>query len=268
MGILNVTPDSFVDGGAYLDPVRAVDAALALEAAGADLIDIGGESTRPGAVPLALEDEIGRVLPVIRRLAPVLHVPISVDTYKAEVARQAVDAGALIINDISGLRYDPDLAAVAAETGAPIILMHTRGRSHQMYREARYEDLADEVTKELNNSIERAVAGGVSRDQVVVDPGLGFAKRADQTFATLASLDTIASFDRPILVGPSRKSFLNDAIGEEPPIGREWGTAAAVTAAVLFGAHIVRVHGVREMVQVVRVADRIRSARSTAEVGH
>ena len=262
MGILNVTPDSFADGGAYLDPERAVDAGMALEAAGADVIDVGGESTRPGAVPLTPGDEIGRVLPVISQLASRLQVPISVDTYKAEVAQEAVDAGAMIINDISGLRYDPDLAAVAARTGTPLVLMHTRGRPREMYREAGYEDLANEVTQELNGTIERAVAGGVSRDQVVVDPGLGFAKRADHTFVALANLDALASLDRPILVGPSRKSFLQEAIGEQLPGDREWGTAAAVTAAVLLGAHIVRVHGVTEMVHVVRVADRLRSARS------
>ena len=268
MGILNLTPDSFADGGAFLDPGRAVEAALALETAGADIIDVGGESTRPGADPLSAEDEAARVLPVIRQLAPRLRVPISIDTYKAAVARQAVDAGALVINDVSGLRYDPRLAGVAARTGAPIVLMHTRGRSREMYREARYDDVVGEVTRELADAIGRAVAGGVSRDQLIIDPGLGFAKRAEHTFVALANLDAFADLDRPILVGPSRKSFLQDAVGEQPPSGREWGTAAAVTAAVLLGAHIVRVHGVREMTQVARVADRLRAdALSAADEG-
>ena len=259
MGILNVTPDSFADGGAYLDPLRAVEAALALEAAGADLIDVGGESTRPGAAPLSANDEIARVLPVIRQLVPRLQVPVSIDTYKAEVARQAVDAGALMINDVSGLRYDPELAGVAAQTGAALVLTHTRGRSREMYREARYENVVEDVTQELADAIDRAAAGGVARGQVIIDPGLGFAKRADHTFTALANLDAFAGLDRPILVGPSRKSFLQDVVGERSPDDREWGTAAAVTAAVLLGAHIVRVHGVREMVQVVRVADRLRA---------
>ena len=260
-----MTPDSFADGGAYPDPNDAVDAALALEAAGADVIDVGGESTRPGAAPLSANDEVGRVLPVIRALATKLRVPMSIDTYKAEVARQAIDAGASVINDISGLRYDPELAVVAARTGVPIVLMHTRGRSREMYSEARYGDVAGEVRQELSGAIARAVAGGVARDQVVIDPGLGFAKRADHTFVALANLGTFASLDRPILVGPSRKSFLQDAVGERPPAAREWATAAAVTAAVLLGAHIVRVHGVREMMQVARVADRLRSAGTPAD---
>ena len=260
MGILNVTPDSFADGGAYLDPDRALETALRFEAEGADLIDIGGESTRPGADPLSAEDELARVLPVLERLAGRVGIPVSVDTYKAAVARQVVDRGAAMINDISALRYDPELAGVVATAGVPIVLMHNRGRSIEMYREARYENVASEVVHELTLAIQRATDAGVSRQQIVVDPGLGFAKRAPQTFSTLANLQTLNSLDRPILVGPSRKSFLTDALGDIPPDAREWGTAAAVTAAVLLGAHIVRVHGVREMAQVVRVADELRAS--------
>lgn len=259
MGILNVTPDSFADGGACPDPGRAVEAALALEEAGADIIDVGGESTRPGAARLSAAEEAGRVVPVLRRLAPRLQAPVSIDTYKAEVARQALDHGAAIVNDVSALGHDPGLAAVVAEAGVPLVLMHMRGRSRDMYRYADYDDVVRQVVDELGAAIDRATAAGVARNQIVVDPGLGFAKRSAQTFAVLAQLDALAALDRPILVGPSRKSFLQEAVGERPPGDREWGTAAAVTSAVLLGAHVVRVHGVREMVQVVRTADRVRA---------
>ena len=259
MGILNATPDSFADGGAYPDPGRAVEAALALEEAGADIIDVGGESTRPGAVRLSAAEEAGRVVPVLRRLAPRLRAPVSIDTYKAEVARQALDHGAAIVNDVSALGHDPGLAAVVAEAGVPLVLMHMRGRSREMYRYADYDDVVRQVVDELGSAIDRAMSAGVSRSQLVVDPGLGFAKRSAQTFAVLAQLDALAVLDRPILVGPSRKSFLQEAVGERPPGDREWGTAAAVASAVLLGAHVVRVHGVREMVQVVRTADRVRA---------
>ena len=261
MGIVNVTPDSFADGGNCLDPDRAADAALALERDGADIIDLGGESTRPGAAALSADDEAGRIIPVLQRLAQRIRVPISVDTYKADVARRALDHGAAIINDISGLRYDSDLARVAAASGAPLVLMHMRGRSRDMYHGAEYADVAAEVARELAQSLDRAVAAGVGRGQVILDPGLGFAKRAAHTFDALARLDVLAALGQPLLVGPSRKSFLQEAVGERPPGEREWGTAAAVAAAVLLGAHIVRVHGVRAMAQVVRVADRLRAER-------
>ena len=259
MGIINVTPDSFADGGAYLDPDRALDAALEIEAEGADIVDVGGESTRPGAAELSAAEEVDRVVPVLRRLAPRLRVPISIDTQKAEVARQALDHGAALINDVSALSYDPDLAAVAAAAGVPVVLMHTRGRSRDMYRDAQYDDVVREVVDELAKAVKRATAAGISRDQVIIDPGLGFAKKSSQTFTVLAHLGSLAVLDRPILVGPSRKSFLQDELGERSPTEREWGTAAAVSAAILLGAHIVRVHGVREMTQVVRVTDRVRS---------
>lgn len=264
MGIVNVTPDSFADGGACLDPDRATDAALALEEEGADIIDLGGESTRPGAAEVPAAAEAARVVPVLQRLAPRLRVPVSVDTYKAEVARQALDNGAALINDISALRYDFELAQVVAAADAPIVLMHMRGRSRDMYRHAEYADVAGEVAAELGAALGRAEAAGIRREQVVLDPGLGFAKQADQTFAVLARLAALAALDRPLLVGPSRKSFLQAALGECPPGEREWGTAAAVAAAVLNGAHIVRVHGVRAMAQVVQVADRLRTAAPAA----
>ena len=258
MGIVNVTPDSFSDGGLWLDPNRAADHALELEAAGADLLDIGGESTRPGAAPLSAQAELARVVPVLERLAGRVRVPVSVDTYKAEVARVALDQGAVIVNDVSGLLYEPALAAVVAERGAALVLMHNRGRSREMYHEAVYRDVCAEVVRELGDRIDAATDAGVARSRIIVDPGLGFAKRAEHTYAALASVGHLASLDRPTLVGPSRKSFLaTEADGGSAD--REWETAAAVTAAVLHGAHIVRVHQVREMVRVVRVADRIRA---------
>jgi dihydropteroate synthase len=261
MGILNVTPDSFADGGRYLDPNLAVEAGVRMAAGGADIIDVGGESTRPGAEPLPADEERRRVLPVVERLAMRTGVPISIDTYKASVARDALATGASIVNDISGLLYEPELGRVAADAGAALILMHTRGRSKGMYDLARYEDAPADVAKELSDGIARAEQAGVTREAIIVDPGLGFAKRAPHSFEVLARLDVIAALDRPILVGPSRKSYLKDALGARDAADLEWGTAAAVAASVLLGAHIVRVHGVREMVDVVRVADRIRDAR-------
>jgi dihydropteroate synthase len=261
MGILNITPDSFADGGVlYNDVERAVEAGVRMVAEGADIIDIGGESTRPGAERLPEKEELRRVLPVVEGLARRVQVPISIDTYKARVARMALDRGATMINDISGLQYEPPLGEVVATYGAALILMHTRGRSSGMYDRAVYADPAQDVVRELGEAVDRAVRAGVSREAIIVDPGLGFAKRAEHSYDVLAELDRLSVLDRPILSGPSRKSFLKAALGERGPSGREWGTAAAVTASVLFGAHIVRVHGVREMVDVVRVADRIRAA--------
>jgi len=262
MGILNVTPDSFAEREHTIDPDAAIAAALQMERDGADLIDVGGESTRPGSQPVALDEELARVLPVVRGLASRLRVPLSIDTSKADVARAAVAAGAVMINDISGLRFDRAVAGVAAETGAPIVLMHTRGRPTTMNEEAVYGDVVADVISELRDSIAWATAAGVSRESILVDPGVGFAKRASHSYGVLARLPQFAAaLDRPLLVGPSRKSFLREALDDRPATERDWGTAAAVTAAVLGGAHIVRVHAVAEMVQVVRVAEDIRRAQ-------
>jgi dihydropteroate synthase len=260
MGIINVTPDSFADGGLRFDPARAVADGLQMIADGADILDVGGESTRPGADPLPAEEELRRVLPVVEGLASDPRIIVSVDTYKAVVARECVRRGAAIVNDVSALQYDPDLARAVAETGAALVLMHNRGRSRDMYRDAQYVDVAREVATELEAAIGRATRAGVSRDSIVLDPGLGFAKRAEHSYEALAHLSRLAALDRPILSGPSRKSFLTLAVGRREPSGREWATAAAVAASVLLGAHIVRVHAVRDMVDVVRVADRIRAA--------
>jgi len=260
MGVINVTPDSFSDGGAALDPANALDIALAMAASGADLIDVGAESTRPGAVPVGSADELARVLPVLRALAAKIGIPISIDTYKADVAAQALDAGAAIVNDISGLQYDPRLGEVVAGRGVPVILMHTRGRPSDMYAHAEYGDVVADVSSDLQRCIDRALECGIARDRILVDPGLGFAKRAEQSFSALAGIDRLAELGFPLVVGPSRKSFMTAATGPLGPEERDWPTAAAVTAAVLGGAHIVRVHRVAEMVHVVRVADGIRNA--------
>ena len=266
MGILNVTPDSFADGGLYLDPGAAEEAAVEMEAQGADLIDVGGESTRPGSEQISEDEEIRRIQPVLQRLGRRLTVPVSVDTTKPEVARMALGEGAAMLNDVSGLRYDSTLAEVAARGGAALVLMHSRGRSRDMYREAAYSSVGTELLNELGASLERAVTAGVPREAVILDPGLGFAKRPEHSYAALAALPELAALGRPLLVGPSRKSFLAAAIGRperaegRPAAERDAATAAAVTAAVLLGAHLVRVHAVREMTDAVRVADMIRGA--------
>jgi dihydropteroate synthase len=261
MGILNVTPDSFAESSSRLDPGVAIEAGLRLQAEGADLIDIGGESTRPGAGPVSAAEEIARILPVITGLASQLSIPMSVDTYKAAVARAAIDAGAVIVNDISGLANDAAMASVVANAGAALILMHMRGTSKTMYAEANYRDLVGEVIAELAQGMELAGSTGIAADRIVVDPGIGFAKQAAHSYGVLGHLPAFAdALGRPMLVGPSRKSFLRDAVSDRPAPDRDWGTAAAVTAAVLGGAHIVRGHAVAEMKQVVSVAEEIRKS--------
>jgi dihydropteroate synthase len=259
MGILNVTPDSFSDGGVRLDAERAIDDGLRMLDEGADIVDVGGESTRPGAEPLAADEELRRVLPIVERLAA-SGALVSIDTYKGVVARQALAAGAVLVNDVSGLQFDQELGAAVGESGAAIVLMHNRGRSREMYREAVYADVAGEIGNELTAAIGRATSAGIRHESIIIDPGIGFSKQAQHSFSALARLGDLLPLERPILSGPSRKSFLNAATGSRPPTGREWGTAAAVAASVLLGAHIVRVHRVAEMVDVVKVADRIRAA--------
>ncbi len=259
MGIINVTPDSFSDGGVRFDPGQAIDDGLQMVEDGADILDVGGESTRPGAEALPAGEELRRVIPVIEKLSAA-GAPVSVDTYKAVVAREAIGAGAVIVNDVSGLQFDAGLGAVIAESGAAVVLMHNRGRSSEMYRAAIYTDVAAEIVEELTSAITRAAEAGVSRDAIIVDPGLGFAKRAEHSFTALARLDRLVALDRPILSGPSRKSFLTHALGDRPASARDWGTAAAIAGSVFLGAHIVRVHRVADMVEVVKVADMIRAA--------
>lgn len=264
MGILNVSPDSFAEAQP-IDAASILDAALQMEEAGADLLDVGGESTRPGAWPVPVAEELQRVLPALRALTGRVHLPISIDTQKADVAHAAIGEGAALVNDVTALAGDPAMASEVAAAGAALILMHHRGSSRDMYDRAQYGDVVEDVTAELATAVRRAEDAGIARERLVVDPGIGFAKRPAHSYGVLAGVPEIAGALRlPILVGPSRKSFLGAAVGGRPAIERDWGTAAAVAAAVLAGAHIVRVHAVEAMVQVVRVADEIRRASQSS----
>lgn len=262
MGILNVTPDSFAER-TPLDTGRVLAIAQEMEAAGVDLLDIGGESTRPGATPVSTEEESARVMPPLRALAGKVRVPLSIDTQKAAIAAAAIAEGAALVNDVSALRGDPEMGKVVARSGAALVLMHSRGDSATMYALANYDDVVTSVAQELGASVDDALEAGVSAERLILDPGIGFAKRAGHSYGVLARLPELAALlGRPLLVGPSRKSFMSEALGGRPPADRDWGTAAAVTSAVLSGAHVVRVHAVAEMVQVVRVAEAIRQHAS------
>ncbi len=259
MGVVNVTPDSFSDGGRFLDPESAVGHALELVAEGADLLDIGGESTRPNAAPVPVEEEWRRIGPVLDRLHGEVKVPLSVDTRSPEIARRALDAGADLINDVGGLR-DPGMRALLARTKAPVIVMHMRGTPATMQENTRYADLRGEVYGALAEACERARADGVGGEQLLIDPGLGFGKSAEQNVELLSHLGEFRSLGPPVVVGASRKSFLGHLTGGAPPADRvDAGVAAAVVAA-LHGAHIVRTHDVRPTVRGLAVADAVRSA--------
>ncbi|HHV61502.1 MAG TPA: dihydropteroate synthase [Firmicutes bacterium] len=256
MGILNVTPDSFSDGGKYLDPDRAVARARELVEYGADIIDVGGESTRPGSDPVPEEEEIARVIPVVERLVREVPVPISVDTCKSGVARRALEAGAHIINDISALRFDPGLGSLVAQYDVPVILMHMQGMPKDMQVNPHYDDVIREIYDFLRESIKRALDLGVKRENIIIDPGIGFGKTTEHNLEILRRLDEFRSLGRPILVGTSRKSFIGNVLGL-PVDQRVEGTAATVALAIARGVDIVRVHDVREMVRVARMADAI-----------
>ena len=259
MGVLNVTPDSFSDGGKFLDPQRAVEHALEMERAGADLLDIGGESTRPGSTGTAAETELARILPVLEGLHGALKIPIAVDTRKSQAAEAAISAGAQIINDISGLRFDPRIAEVAHRRGVPLILMHMRGEPATMQKGPFARDVMKDVAQGLRASISKARAAGVRKSQIIVDPGIGFGKSFEQNYELLRKLPELAKLGHPLLVGTSRKGFLGTTLARNgkpaPPEERLWATAATVTVSILGGAHIVRVHDVAEMAQVARVGD-------------
>jgi len=256
MGILNVTPDSFSDGGVYFSVDTAVERAEAMVAEGADMIDVGGESSRPGAESVSLEEELSRVLPVIRRLAKELEVPISIDTYKAHVAKQAIEAGANIVNDISALNFDPEMAKVVSETQAAVVLMHMKGTPRNMQMNPTYHALIPEIAQYLRRSIERAVDAGVTEEKMIIDPGIGFGKTVEHNLEIIRRLRDFRVLGKPILIGTSRKSFIGkilDLSAED----RIEGTAATVACSIMNGADIVRVHDVKQMCRVARMTDAI-----------
>ena len=256
MGVLNVTPDSFSDGGRNFDPVQAIDRALEMEGEGADIVEVGGESTRPCATALSVEDEIARIGPVLKTLGARLKVPIAIDTYKSEVARAAVELGAAIINDVSALRFDPAIADLAAQTGAALVLMHMRGTPATMQKLPPSPDIFAEIDLDLRIAIDLAVRTGVSREQIVIDPGIGFGKTLEDNVAILNHLDRFGSFGLPLMIGTSRKSFIGRLTGQSAS-ERLFGTAASVAIAIARGAHMIRVHDVTEMVEAACVSDAI-----------
>ncbi len=263
MGIVNVTPDSFSDGGAFLDPDDAADHARRLVDQGADLLDIGGESTRPGSNPVDPETEAARVLPVLERLAGKVAVPISIDTRRGVVARRALDAGAAIVNDVTGLQGDPEVARAAANFGAGVVIMHMRGTPKTMQRDPAYEDLMGEIASHFRRGMAVAAEAGVPESRILVDPGIGFGKTLAHNLEILAHLTALGALGRPILVGPSRKRFVGELTGVDVPAERTFGTAGACAAAVLAGAHILRVHDVGPMRQAVDVAAAIARAAAS-----
>src|SRR6185503_12224360 len=254
IGVLNITPDSFSDGGRNFEPERAIDRALELESEGADILEVGGESTRPGATRLPVLEELERVMPVLRGLAGRLSIPIAIDTYKSEVADAAFEQGVVIINDVSALRFDPALADVAARTGAILVLMHMRGEPGTMQKIEPSADIFAEIETDLAQAIRLAESRGVKRRQIIVDPGIGFGKTLEQNLAIINHLDRFESFGLPLMIGTSRKSFIGKLTGREAG-DRLFGTAASVAAAIIRGAHIVRVHDVSQILDVVRVTD-------------
>ena len=260
MGVLNITPDSFSDGGLYLDRENAVRQAHFLIESGADILDIGGESTRPGAAAMLLEEELQRTIPVIQAVAKTANVPVSIDTYKSEVARRALDAGASIVNDISGLRFDPAMSKVVAEYGVPVIVMHIKGTPKDMQEHPVYEALIPEIMDYFRYSIRFGADSGIPEDRIIIDPGIGFGKTIDHNLEIIGNLKEFTMLGRPIAIGVSRKSFIGKILGGVPPACRLEGTAAAVAASILNGANIVRVHDVMEMAKVARVADAIKRA--------
>jgi dihydropteroate synthase len=264
MAVLNVTPDSFSDGGRYLDPKAAVDHARRLVDEGADIIDVGGESTRPGAAPVDPAEELARVVPVIERLADELPVPVSIDTMKAGVAEAALRAGASVVNVVGALAVDPGVADAAAREESALILMHMKGRPARMHEEAHYPSgVMGEILGQLSGAIAIAEARGVDRERIILDPGFGFGKRAGHTLEALARLDELRSLGRPILVGPSRKSFIGEVTGL-PVSERLIGTSAACAIAVMNGAQMVRVHEVKPVLPALRIAEAVRDGKGDA----
>jgi len=260
MGVINVTPDSFSDGGQFLEKDRAVEQALQLAGDGADLIDIGGESTRPYSKGISADEEMNRVIPVIEALKKELRIPISIDTLKAQVAREALRSGASMVNDISAFRLDPEMASVVAQAGVPVILMHMKGTPGDMQVAPTYGDVASEIITFLRSAMDQAVRSGVRRDRIIVDPGIGFGKTFDHNLEILKELGRLQCLEAPILVGSSRKAFIGRILDKKVH-ERDTGTMATVAAAVMNGAHIVRVHNVKQAVETVRVIDAIKRGK-------
>jgi dihydropteroate synthase len=258
MGVLNVTPDSFSDGGQFQTVAAAIDRAAKMVISGVDIIDIGGESTKPGAIPVDVATELARVIPVIRAIRQhpeVRDIPISIDTTKSVVAQAAIAAGADIVNDVSGGEFDSEMFATVAKLGVPYIMMHMRGTPATMQQMTDYEDVVGEIITFFETQIDRAMQSGIDRSDIIIDPGIGFSKTSDQNIALIRQLDKFQSLDLPLLVGVSRKSFIGRIIEQPDPEQRLWGTAAACCASIAGGADILRVHDVAEMVDVSRVAD-------------
>ena len=261
MGILNVTQDSFSDGGLYFDKSAAINRAIQMVEEGADIIDIGGESTRPGSEPVPEEEEIRRTIPVIEALVKEISVPISIDTYKSRVANRALEAGASMVNDISGLRFDPDMPDVIAYHDVPVVIMHIKGTPKDMQRNPVYEALIPEIMDYLREGIRIAAKAGIKEDKIIIDPGIGFGKTFEHNLDIICNLNEFTLLGKPILIGPSRKAFIGKVLGDLPPTDRLEGTAAAVAISIFNGANIIRVHDVKEMVHVAKVADAIKNMR-------
>lgn len=261
VGVLNVTPDSFSDGGNYMEVDAAVSRGLEMVEEGADIIDIGGESSRPGAEPVPIEEERRRVLPVIERLARKVGVPISIDTYKSVVAREAIGLGASIVNDISGLRSSPDMADVIVETGVSVMIMHMKGEPRNMQSDPTYEDVVSEIRVFLDTQAKKAVARGVPKDRIVIDPGIGFGKTVEHNLEIIARIGELRDLGYPVLIGTSRKSFIGSILGTEVDERLE-GTIASKVAAVMGGVDFVRVHDVKEVSRAMNLIDRIMRYRT------
>jgi len=260
MGVLNVTPDSFSDGGLFLEREKAIEHGIAMAEEGADIIDIGGESTRPFSKPISSDEEIDRVVPVIAALAREIKIPISIDTWKGSVAREALKAGASMVNDITALRRDPAIASVAAESGVPVILMHMKGTPEDMQKNPVYDDVIGEIKQFLADAAKKAVEAGIPEDLILIDPGIGFGKTFDHNLQIMKELPSFLSLGLPLLIGTSNKSFIGEVLGKKVD-ERVIGTMATVAVAAMNGAHVVRVHNVKEALETVRMVDAIKRGR-------
>jgi dihydropteroate synthase len=261
MGVLNITPDSFSDGGLYFDKSAAIKRAIQMVEDGADIVDIGGESTRPGSESISIEEELRRIIPVIVAIAKEIKIPISIDTYKSEVAKRALDAGASMVNDISGLRFDPKMSEVVSEYKVPVVIMHIKGRPKDMQQNPVYEALIPEIMDYLRCGIAIATRSGISDNKIIIDPGIGFGKTSDHNLEIINKLREFTSLEKPILIGPSRKAFIGKILGDAPVTQRLEGTAAAVAISIMNGANMIRVHDVKEMAKVAKIADAVKKGK-------